>query len=108
MIHINVLFDVKPEFADSFLEKTQWYSDACNAEPGCLFFKMYADPEDNTKFMLVESYLDGADVAHVQSDHFKRSCEEFPEYLASTPKIINFHMEGKTSWDMMAEYKVEN
>lgn len=107
MIQINVLFDVKPEFADTFLEKTQWYSEACNAEPGCLFFKMYADPEDKTKFMLVESYKDGEDVTHVNTEHFKRSCEEFPQYLAKTPDIINYHIDGKTEWDKMAEYKVE-
>ncbi|MDN6460049.1 MAG: antibiotic biosynthesis monooxygenase, partial [Corynebacterium flavescens] len=48
----------------------------------------------------------GEDVAHVQSEHFKRSCEEFPQYLLETPDIINFRIEGKTSWDKMAEFSV--
>ena len=107
MIFINVKFHVKPEYADTFLDEINWYTEACNAEPGCLEFKWYRDPEDSQRFLLVEAYKDGEDVAHVQSDHFKRSCEEFPQYLVETPDIINFKIDGKTEWDKMAESKVD-
>src|SRR5690625_6268796 len=36
MIFINVKFHVKPEYADTFLDEINWYTEACNAEPGCL------------------------------------------------------------------------
>ncbi|QPK79822.1 antibiotic biosynthesis monooxygenase [Corynebacterium lizhenjunii] len=107
MILINVKFHVKSEYKDTFLDQVQWYTDACNAEPGCIFFKWYADPEDDSRFLLIEAYEDGADVAHVESDHFKRGCEEMPQYLVETPDIINTKIPGKTTWDKMAEYKVD-
>lgn len=108
MILINVKFHVKPEYAETFLEEIDWYTQACNAEPGCLNFDWYRDPEDRQRFLLVEAYADSKDVDHVQGEHFKRSCEEFPKYLLETPEIINVHIDGKTEWDRMAEYKVES
>lgn len=108
MIFINVKFHVKPEYAETFLDEIDWYTKACNAEEGCLFFDWYRDPEDKQKFLLVEGYKDGEDVTHVESDHFKRSCEEFPKYLVETPEIINFKIDGKTEWDRMAEFQVES
>ncbi|GEB97616.1 hypothetical protein CFL01nite_11110 [Corynebacterium flavescens] len=106
MIFINVQFHVKPEYKDTFLDEVNWYTEACNAEPGCLDFKWFRDPQDEQRFLLLETYADGEGVAHVQSEHFKRSCEEFPQYLLETPDIINFRIEGKTSWDKMAEFSV--
>lgn len=107
MIFINVSFHVKPEYAETFLDEINWYTEACLAEPGCLMFKWYTDPQDPQRFLLVEAYEDGKDVDHVESEHFKRSTEIFPDYLVETPDIINFKMEGKTEWDEMAEYKVD-
>lgn len=107
MILINVAFHVKPEYEQTFLDEVRWYTEACRAEEGCLFFKWYADPEDASRYLLLEGYADGKDVAHVESEHFKRSCEEMPKYLVETPDIINTTIEGKTSWDKMAEFKVE-
>ena len=99
MILINVQFHVKPEYAETFLDEINWYTEACNAEPGCIDFKWFRDPEDRQRFLLLESYADGKDVEHVQSEHFQRSCEEFPKYLVETPDIINVHIEGRTGWD---------
>lgn len=106
MIFINVQFHVKPEYADNFLEEIDWYTQACRAEDGCLDFKWFWDPDDKQKFLLLETYKDGEDVTHVESEHFKRGCDEFPKYLVETPDIINFHIDGKTSWDKMSEYQV--
>ncbi|MBK4139430.1 antibiotic biosynthesis monooxygenase [Corynebacterium macginleyi] len=107
MILINVHFHVKPEYADNFLDEINWYTDACNAEPGCIDFKWYRDPEDSQRFLLVESYADGKDVEHVQGEHFKRACNEFPKYLVETPDIINVHIDGRTGWDKMGEFAVD-
>ena len=43
----------------------------------------------------------------VNTEHFKRSCEELPKYLVETPDIINTKIEGKTEWDKMAEFSVD-
>ena len=106
MILINVKFHVKPEYAETFLEEIDWYTQACNAESGCLNFDWYRDPEDRQRFLLVEAYADGKDVDHVQGEHFKRSCE-FPKYLLETGNHQRPHRR-KTEWDRMAEYKVES
>ena len=107
MILINVQFHVKPEYAETFLDEINWYTEACNAEPGCIDFKWFRDPEDRQRCLLLESYADGKDVEHVQSEHFKRSCEEFPKYLVETPDIINVHIDGRTGWDKMGEFSVD-
>ena len=65
MILINVQFHVKPEYAETFLDEINWYTEACNAEPGCIDFKWFRDPEDRQRFLLLESYADGKDVEHV-------------------------------------------
>lgn len=107
MILINVKFHVRPEYAENFLDTVSWYTEACNAEPGCLFFEWYKDPQDPNRYLLIEGYADGTDVDHVATEHFKRGCEEMPQYLVETPDIINVHIPGKTEWDKMAEYKVD-
>ncbi|APT92947.1 antibiotic biosynthesis monooxygenase [Corynebacterium phocae] len=107
MILINVRFLVKPEHAGTFLEQTQWFADACNEEPGCLFFKFYSDPQDPHRFFLAEAFADGEDVAHVESDHFKRACEEIPKLLQETPDIINTKIPGKAEWDKLGEMEVK-
>ena len=79
MIFINVQFHVKPEYADTFLDEMDWFTQACRAEEGNLDFKWFRDPEDDQRFLLLE-----------------------------TPDIINFHIGGKTEWDKMAEFGVEH
>lgn len=107
MILINIKYYVKPEYQDTFLDEVRWYEEACNAEPGCLFFKFYADPDDKQRYFLVEGYADGADVAHVNTAHFARGCEEMPKYLMEIPDIINVKIPGKVEWDKMAEMTLE-
>jgi quinol monooxygenase YgiN len=43
------------------------------AEPGCLRYEVYVDPNDADLVMLVESYLDAAAFqSHLDSPHFDR------------------------------------
>ena len=107
MILINVKYQVLPEAADTFLDDIKWFTDATRAEEGNIFFEWFQNPDKKTEFLLIESFKDGADVAHVESDHFKRACEEMPTYLQETPQIINTKIEGKTEWDRMAEFQVK-
>ncbi|MDY3127406.1 MAG: putative quinol monooxygenase [Corynebacterium sp.] len=107
MILINVKFHVKPEYAETFLDEVKWFTQACNAEEGCLWFKFYRDPEDPQRYLLIEAFEDGADEAHVNSDHFQRATKEMPKYLVETPDIVNTKIPGKSEWDKMAEFKAE-
>lgn len=108
MILINVKYEVLPEYGETFLEEVSWFTEASRAEEGNIFFEWYRDPENPRGYLLIEAFKDDAAEAHVGSDHFKRACEEMPKYLAETPDIINTLIEGKTEWDKMAEFKVEN
>ncbi|HIW95339.1 MAG TPA: antibiotic biosynthesis monooxygenase [Candidatus Corynebacterium gallistercoris] len=108
MILINVKYQVKPECADTFLKDVQWFTEATRAEEGNIFFDWFRSEDDRNEFILVEAFQDDAAEAHVNSDHFKRACDEMPKYLQQTPQIINTEIPGKTEWDEMAEFKVEN
>lgn len=107
MILINVRFDVKPEFAESWLEFTREFTEATRAEPGNLWFDWSRSLDDPNEYVLVEAFRDGAaGSAHVNSDHFKRAMAEMPQALASTPKIISQQIDA-TDWSLMGELTVD-
>lgn len=107
MILINVKYKVLPEKADTFIADFQWFTDATRAEEGNISFEFFRSEENPVEFMLVEAFHDDAAEPHVNSDHFKRFCDEAPAYLQETPDIVNYTIEGKTSWDKMAEIAVD-
>ena len=105
---INVRFKPLPENVENFRELVKDFTDASRAEEGNIFFDWFRDPENSNEFLLIEAFQDDADVAHVESEHFKRACDEMPKYLLETPEIINTKIPGKTEWDRMAEFRVED
>lgn len=107
MILINVKYQVKPEHADTFLQDVQWFTEATRAEKGNIFFDWFRSVDDPNEFVLLEAFQDDAAEPHVNSDHFKRACKEMPTYLVQTPQVINTEITGKTEWDELAEFKVE-
>ncbi|KAB1504083.1 antibiotic biosynthesis monooxygenase [Corynebacterium sp. 320] len=106
MILINVKFLPKPEFVDTFRQQVTEFTEATRAEEGCLWFNWYRSEENPNEYLLSEAFKDGHDVAHVESDHFKKACVDLPKLLLETPEIINTTIEGKTEWDRMAEFQV--
>ena len=75
-------------------------------EPGCLWFDWSRSLDDPTESVLVEAFRDGeAGGAHVQSPHFRQAQDELPQYLASTPKIVDFEVPG-TDWSELGEMQV--
>ena len=107
MILINVRFDVKPEFAESWLEITREFTEATRAEQGNLFFDWYRSPESPTTFLLCEAFREGdAPAEHVNSAHFTEFTGAAAQYLERTPRIINTTAEGD-QWGTMGEITVE-
>ena len=49
---------------------------------------------------------DDAAEAHVNSDHFKKMQQEFPQYLTATPQIISEQISAD-GWGEMGEIKVD-
>ncbi len=107
MILINVRYDVKPEYVESFRERVADFTDATRAEAGNIFFDWYRSTDEDNVFFLQEAFLDDAAEAHVSSEHFKQAMKDVPPLLVKTPDIINTTIEGKTEWDKMAEFRVE-
>ena len=103
MILINVRFDVKPEFAESWLEFTREFTEATRAEPGNLFFDWYRSPESPNTVLLCEAFREGdAPAQHVNADHFAEFTGSAARYLERTPRIINTTAEGE-EWGTMGE-----
>ncbi|MDJ1372202.1 putative quinol monooxygenase [Gulosibacter molinativorax] len=106
MIFIVVKYDVKPEFADTFIELTREFTQATRAEPGNKWFEWSRSVENANEFVLVEAFDDNAGEAHVSSPHFKQGLDAMRPVLASTPKIVSRLIEGE-DWDEMGELKID-
>lgn len=106
MIFIVVKFPVKPEHSAQWPEISREFTEATRAEPGNRFFDWSRSVEDTNEFVLVEGFDDDAAEAHVNSDHFKKMQQEFPQYLTATPQIISEQISAD-DWGEMGEIKVD-
>ncbi|MDQ2757736.1 MAG: antibiotic biosynthesis monooxygenase [Actinomycetota bacterium] len=105
MIFITAKFLVKPEHADAWPELSREFTQACNAEEGCLFFQWARSLADPNEYVLIEAFADDeAGGKHVQSAHFKKATEQLPRYLSRTPDIVNTTVDG---WSELGEMAVE-
>ena len=102
MILIVVKWTVRPEYADSFLDRVAEFTAATRGEPGNVFFEWNRNVDDPNVFTLVEGFRDDAAEAHVTSDHFKAAMEWMPDVVASRPRIINTTI-PQDGWSEMAE-----
>lgn len=105
MIFIAVKFNVKPEYADRWMDVVRDFTRATRAEPGNLWFDWSRNVENPNEYVLLEAFEDDAAEAHVGSDHFKKAIAEMPQYLQETPKIRNTQLDGN-DWDRMGEMSV--
>jgi quinol monooxygenase YgiN len=106
MIFITAKFRVKPEHADRWPEISDEFTKATRAEAGCLWFDWSRSLDDANEYVLVEAFRDGeAGGAHVNSDHFKKAQRTLPQYLAETPRIVNFTI-PQDDWSELGEMAV--
>ncbi len=106
MIFITARFRIKPEHAEDWPEISREFTEACRAEPGCLWFDWARALDDRNEYFLTEAFADDdAAVAHVQSEHFKKATAELPAYLLETPRIVNAKVPG-TDWSELGEMAV--
>ena len=59
MITITVKWDVKPEYADKFMDLVDEFTRACRAEPGCLSFEV-TQSGDSMIWRVAERFADRA------------------------------------------------
>ena len=106
MIFIVVKWAIKPEHAERWLDIVGDFTRSTRDEPGNLFFDWSRSMDDPAAFVLVEAFADGdAGAAHVGTEHFRTAMAELPQYLASTPEIINVEIPGASGWSEMGELK---
>lgn len=105
MIFIVVKYQVKPEEAENFIDKTREFTEATRAEPGNKWFEWSRSVADPNEFILVEAFDDDAGETHVNSDHFQKGLDAMRPLLRETPKIISRSIEGD-DWDEMGELKI--
>ena len=106
MIIINVRFHVLPEYAEQWPELSREFTEATRAEPGNLWFRWSRSLDDPHEYVLLEAFADDAAEAHVKSDHFVKAMAQMPQWLASTPHIINTVVPGD-DWGLMGELQVD-
>jgi quinol monooxygenase YgiN len=105
MIFITAKFPVKPECADAWPEITRDFTEATNAEEGCLFFEWSRSLEEPNTYVLIEAFRDDeSGGTHVQSIHFKEATRKLPAFLSATPDIINVNVGG---WSKLGELAVD-
>ncbi len=107
MYFIVVKWQTKPEWTDRFMDLVKDFTEATRAEPGNLWFDWSKSLENENEFILVEAFTDDGAGPHVNSEHFAKAMKEFPQALASTPKIVSRQVEGD-GWGEMGEMTVES
>jgi quinol monooxygenase YgiN len=106
MIFITAKFRILPQYADDWPQISREFTEACRAEPGCLWFDWSRSVDDPNEYVLVEAFRDGdAGAAHVQSPHFKNAQQTLPPHLAETPRIVNFTV-PQDDWSELGEMAV--
>lgn len=106
MIFITAKFRVKPADADAWPEISRPFTQACRAEPGCMWFDWSRSLDDPTEYVLVEAFRDrDAGAAHVRSAHFEAARRELPRHLAETPRIISQTVD-QDGWSELGELAV--
>jgi len=107
MYFIVVKYQVKPEFAEVFPERTAEFTAATRAEAGNLWFDWYRSIEDPNEYVLVEAFADDAAAsAHVNAPHFAKGLDAMRPLLVSTPKIVSRKVDGN-GWDEMGELRID-
>jgi len=106
MIFITAKFRIRPEHADDWPRISAEFTKATRSEPGNLWFDWSRSVDDPNEYVLVEAFRNqDAGVAHVQSDHFQAATKTLPQYLAETPRIVNFTV-PQDGWSELGEMAV--
>ena len=107
MIFIVVKFEAKDEYVERWPELVAEFTEATRQEPGNKWFEWSRSLENPNEFVLVEAFEEDAAEAHVNSEHFRKMTEQFPQYLVKTPRIISRQIECD-GWEEMGEVQVSN
>ncbi|WP_034269902.1 putative quinol monooxygenase [Haloechinothrix halophila] len=108
MIFIVVKFTIRPEYSERWLDAVSEFTEGTRSEPGNLFFEWSKSVEVPHQYVLVEGFASQeAGEQHVNSAHFKAAMNWMPDYIATTPEIINAQIPNE-GWAKMGELSPSN
>lgn len=87
-VKIIAKLSVKPDKAKDFIEASKDIIAKSNTEAGCLYYQLFQDPYDNSKFVFVEEYKNQAAVdAHFAAEYFNAFGPKIGDLIIGAPEI---------------------
>ncbi|SEK76151.1 putative quinol monooxygenase [Streptacidiphilus jiangxiensis] len=87
-VSVVAVLKAKPGREQEMRAQARSMQEASSAEPGCLSYRNYVDPDDPRSWVVVEEWEDRAALdAHLASPHLARSLELSATLLAEPPSM---------------------
>ena len=91
MLIVHVHVKVKAEFIEAFKTATVANARASRKESGIARFDILQQPDDHTRFVLIEAYRTAeAPAAHKQTQHYKTWRDTVAEMMAEPRQSVKF------------------
>jgi quinol monooxygenase YgiN len=106
MILITVKFPIREDRLQEWEDLSSYYSEAVNAEAGCIFFEFFRSVAEPNTFVAIEGFRDSeAGAEHMRQDHVARFMSEMPDIVSAQPQIIYVDAPQVEGFTTMAEIK---
>ncbi len=81
----------KPEHRQEIIDLAASMFEPSRAEPGCIRYEFYEDPNSPSKFLFFEEWRSQADLdKHFETPHFKRFSERFFDLISGDLTVKAF------------------
>lgn len=89
VIVINVFFHIKKEQRAAYLKAMDELVSHSKTEEGAIFYNLFSDPKDDTKFIIVENWASQTALsAHNETAHFKAFASQINEFLVEPFRLV--------------------
>lgn len=97
MIIVSGQIRIQPGSLGVALPLIRTMEQATHAETGCIAYRFYTDPQDETILFVYEEWADATALqAHGESAHMAAFRAEWPSFLAEPPKLNRYDAEPAT------------
>lgn len=89
VIVINVFFHIKQEQKAAYLTAMDELVSQSNKEEGAIFYNLFSDPKDDTRYIIVENWASQAALsAHNETAHFKAFASQINAFLVEPFRLV--------------------
>lgn len=103
---VNIRFQPKANYVDTFRKTVTRFTDATKTEEGCLYFEWFRSTDFPGEYLVIGVFTDEGVVAHQKSEHFLRAQESLPPILEQTPLIVRSEFPKEKGWERMHDFTV--